>query len=85
MSCQTRELIQSVNGGLSGSVKLTMNSESFPLEATSKISGSSVSIESKVLGGQFLWKGTVNAADDFISGSLFVDGVHSGNWYAIKR
>ncbi len=79
------ELIQSVNGGLSGSVKLTMNSESFPLEATSKISGSSVSIESKVLGGQFLWKGTVNAADDFISGSLFVDGVHSGNWYAIKR
>jgi PKD repeat protein len=79
------ELIHSANGGLTGSVQLTLTSESFPLEATSKISGSSVSIESKVFGGQFLWKGTVNATDDFISGSLFVDGVHSGNWYAIKR
>jgi hypothetical protein len=78
-------LTQSVNGGLTGSVKLSLTSESISLEGTSKISGSSVSIFLKVFGGQFLFKGTVNASYDFITGSLFVDGAHSGNWYAIKK
>jgi len=78
-------LTQRVNGGLTGSVQLSLNSESFPLEETSRISGSSVSIVLRVFGGQFLFKGTVNASYDFITGSLFVDGSHSGNRYAIKK
>ena len=78
-------LVQNGNGEITGTMELMTGSGSQPLAATSKISGTSVTIESMVEGYSYAFKGTVNAEYDYITGNFFLDGNHFGNWYAIKK
>jgi len=78
-------LVHNVSGGITGSMELMEGFSSLPLTSASKITGTSVTIEAIDQGSKFAFKGTVNADHDFITGDFFVDGMHFGNWYAIKK
>lgn len=78
-------LVQNSIGELTGTMELMTGQGSQPLSSTSKISGTSVTIESIVEGYSYAFKGTVNADYDYITGSFFLNGSHFGNWYAIKK
>ena len=78
-------LVQNSIGELSGTMELMTGQGTQPLTSTSKISGTSVNIESIVEGYSYNFKGTVNADYDYITGTFFMDGAAFGNWYAIKK
>ena len=78
-------LVQHDDNTLTGNYELTQGSGYLPLLSSSRISGQSVTIEISTGGYKYSIKGTVNAALDFITGSLFGDGEVICNCYAIKK
>lgn len=81
----TLNLVQHSDGTLTGQMVLQEGSTTpMQLGSTSKITGTSVTIEAVIQGYKYTYKGTINANYDFITGNFFMDGQHFGNWYATK-
>lgn len=78
-------LVQQNDNTLTGNYQLTTGSAYLPLTSSSKINGLSVTVEILNGGYRYSIKGTMNAAMDFISGSLFGDGQAICGCYAIKK
>ena len=83
-------LVQKPDGTIKGTMLLTQNSTATVLLATSSITGSAVVVESTIQaggrngGGKYSFKGNINEAYDYITGSAFLDGNFLGKWYAIR-
>jgi PKD repeat protein len=78
-------IYQDKEGNLTGAIELSEGYASSPMASTSKITGTSVTIETINQSTKYTFKGTINSDLDYITGNFFIDGTHFGNWYAIKR
>jgi hypothetical protein len=78
-------LAQKADGSISGTMQLMEGMTAMPLATTSKVVGTSVTVEAIVETYKYSYKGTVNADFDYITGNFFMAGEHFGNWYAIKK
>ncbi len=83
-------LVQKPDGTIKGTMQLTQNSTATAILATSTITGSAVVVESTAQAGgrngsgKYSFKGNINEAYDYITGSAFLDGNFLGKWYAIR-
>jgi PKD repeat protein len=83
-------LVQNASGSVTGTLQLTQNSSQSALLSSSNINGKALVVESNIqqggMGGRgkYSFKGNVNDAYDYITGSAFLDGNFVGQWYAIR-
>ena len=79
----TLTMSQHLDGRITGTMQFGFGN-AVTLGINSRISGVAVVIEATVNGRAYSFKGNVNDDYDYISGSMFVAGNFSSNWYALK-